>query len=124
MGGIVVMRNGVNTKTVIEPVKARIAQIQPGLPPGVTIMPFYDRSDLIDRTIDTLKQTSPRRSSSSRSRICFLFHFRSILIVTPAALGAGSFITMHYARFIVEHHVLAGIAIAIGVLVDAGHRGH
>src|SRR5690349_14612576 len=55
VGGVVVARTGVNTKAVIDAVKARIGQITPGLPPGVSIVPFYDRSDLIDQATDTLR---------------------------------------------------------------------
>src|SRR5207249_4557357 len=57
VGGVVVARTGVNTKAVIDAVKARIAQIAPGLPSGVKIVPFYDRSTLIDQSIDTLRHT-------------------------------------------------------------------
>ena len=56
VGGVVVARSGVNTKAVIDAVKARIAQIQPGLPAGVTIVPFYDRSTLIEQAADTLRR--------------------------------------------------------------------
>src|SRR5207244_8208392 len=55
VGGIVVMRTGENAMNVIKLVKEKIAQITPSLPPGVSINPFYDRSELINRTIDTLK---------------------------------------------------------------------
>ena len=55
VGGVVVARTGVNTKRVIDAVKARIVQIQPGLPADVRIVPFYDRSDLIERSVDTLR---------------------------------------------------------------------
>jgi Cu(I)/Ag(I) efflux system membrane protein CusA/SilA len=55
VGGTVVMRTGENAKAVIERVKEKIGEIADSLPPGVTIRPFYDRSELIDRTIDTLK---------------------------------------------------------------------
>ena len=55
VGGVMVARTGVNTKSVIDAVKARIAQIQPGLPAGVSIVPFYDRSALIEQAIDTLR---------------------------------------------------------------------
>src|SRR4029450_2959919 len=51
VGGVIVARTGVNTKNVIDAVKARIAQIEPGLPRGVTIVPFYDRSDLIEQAL-------------------------------------------------------------------------
>ena len=57
VGGVIVARAGVNTKQVIDAVKARIAQIQPGLPPGVSIVPFYDRSELIEGSVDTLAET-------------------------------------------------------------------
>src|SRR5207245_10785932 len=56
VGGVVVARTGVNTGQVIDAVKARLVQIQPGLPAGVTIVPFYDRSELIDQAADTLRQ--------------------------------------------------------------------
>src|SRR3954467_13171599 len=55
VGGVIVARSGVNTKSVIDAIKARIAQIQPGLPAGVTIVPFYDRSTLIEQSVDTLR---------------------------------------------------------------------
>ena len=54
VGGVIVARTGVNTKEVIDAVKARIAQIQPGLPAGVAVVPFYDRSELIEQAADTL----------------------------------------------------------------------
>ena len=60
VGGVVVMRNGENGMAVIERVKEKIAQIAPSLPPGVSIRPFYDRSTLIERTIDTLKTALDR----------------------------------------------------------------
>ena len=60
VGGVVVARTGVNTKDVIDAVKARIAQIAPGLPPGVTIVPFYDRSDLIEQAVGTLRHRADR----------------------------------------------------------------
>ena len=65
VGGVVVARTGVNTKEVIDAVKARIAQIQPGLPPGVTIVPFYDRSELIEQAVGTLRRALDRRDRSS-----------------------------------------------------------
>src|SRR6266496_4399276 len=55
VGGVIVARTGVNTKAVIDAVKARLAQIEPGLPSGVTIVPFYDRSTLIEQAVDTLR---------------------------------------------------------------------
>ncbi len=123
VGGIVVMRYGENAHQVIQDVKARIAQITPGLPSGVTIAPFYDRSDLIDRAIDTLKGALTEEIILVvLAHILFLFHFRSILIVTiplPASILI-SFILMK--QFGIPSHImsLTGIAISIGVLVDAG----
>ena len=123
VGGAVVMRSGENAHRVIQDVKAKIAQISAGLPPGVTIEPFYDRSDLIDRAIATLKFTLWESVLLvTLMHVLFLFHFRSILIVTlplPASILI-AFILMK--EFGIQSHImsLTGIAIAIGVLVDAG----
>src|SRR3954462_4615478 len=123
VGGVVVARSGVNTKAVIDAVKARLAQIQPGLPPGVTVVPFYDRSTLIDQSIATLRHTLLEEIALvTLAHVIFLMHFRSILIVTiPLPLAVLlSFLGMHYAGISSNIMSLAGIAIAIGVLVDAG----
>jgi len=123
VGGVIVARTGVNTKTVIDAVKARIAQIQPGLPPDVRIVPFYDRSELIDQTTDTLRRALIEEILLvTLAHVLFLMHFRSILIVTiPLPLAVlGSFLAMHYAGLSSNIMSLSGIAIAIGVLVDAG----
>jgi Cu(I)/Ag(I) efflux system membrane protein CusA/SilA len=123
VGGIVVMRYGENAWRVIRDVKARLAQLAPGLPAGVTIEPFYDRSGLIARAIDTLKHALTEEIILvTLAHILFLFHFRSILIVTlplPASILI-SFILMD--QFGIPSHImsLTGIAISIGVLVDAG----
>src|SRR6476620_1757614 len=123
VGGVVVARTGVNTKNVIDAVKERIAQIQPGLPPGVSIVPFYDRSDLIEQSVDTLRHALLEEILLvTLAHIVFLMHFRSILIVTiplPLAVLA-AFLGMYYAGVTSNIMSLAGIAIAIGVLVDAG----
>ena len=123
VGGTVVMRFGENAWQVIQDVKAKIATIQSGLPPGVTIEPFYDRSDLISRAIETLKHALTEEIILvTLAHILFLWHFRSILIVTlplPASILI-SFILMQ--QFGVSSNImsLTGIAISIGVLVDAG----
>ncbi|MDR3229426.1 MAG: efflux RND transporter permease subunit [Puniceicoccales bacterium] len=123
VGGIVVMRYGENAYRVIQDVKARIDAIQKSLPAGVQIEPFYDRSDLISRAIATLKRALTEEIILVvLAHILFLFHFRSIIIVTiplPAAVLV-SFILMKY--FGIPSHImsLTGIAISIGVLVDAG----
>jgi Cu(I)/Ag(I) efflux system membrane protein CusA/SilA len=123
VGGVVVARTGVNTKEVIDAVKARIAQITPGLPEGVRIVPFYDRSDLIEQAVHTLRIALLEEIGLvTLAHIVFLMHFRSILIVTiPLPLAVlMSFLGMYYAGISSNIMSLAGIAIAIGVLVDAG----
>ncbi len=123
VGGIVVMRYGENAWRVIQDVKERLATLAPGLPEGVTVEPFYDRSDLIGRAINTLKHALTEEIILvTLAHILFLFHFRSILIVTlplPASILI-SFILMD--QFGIPSHImsLTGIAISIGVLVDAG----
>ncbi len=123
VGGIVVMRYGANAYQVITDVKQRIADIDDSLPTGVTIETFYDRSVLIERAIDTLKSALTEEILLvTLAHVLFLFHFRSILIVTiplPASILI-SFILMD--RFGIPSHImsLTGIAISIGVLVDAG----
>ena len=122
VGGIVVMRNGENGLAVIERIKEKIAQITPSLPPGVAIKPFYDRSELIARTIDTLKHALWEEIILvTLAHIIFLWHFRSILIVTfplPVSILI-SFILMKEFGITSNIMSLSGIAIAIGVLVDA-----
>lgn len=122
VGGIVVMRTGENAMQVIRAVKEKIAQISPSLPPGVAIKSFYDRSELIDRTIGTLKHALTEEVILvTLAHIIFLWHFRSILIVTiPLPLSILiSFILMKYFGITSNIMSLSGIAIAIGVLVDA-----
>ncbi|GAA5141150.1 CusA/CzcA family heavy metal efflux RND transporter [Prosthecobacter algae] len=122
VGGTVVMRTGENAKAVIERIKEKIAQIAPSLPPGVTIKPFYDRSELIDNTIGTLKHALLEEFILvTLAHIIFLWHFRSILIVTlplPISILI-SFLLMKEFGITSNIMSLTGIAIAIGVLVDA-----
>ncbi len=123
VGGVVVARTGVNTKEVIDAVKARIAQIAPGLPEGVRIVPFYDRSELIEKAVSTLRVALIEEILLvTLAHIVFLMHARSILIVTlPLPLAVLiAFLFMSYAGISSNIMSLAGIAIAIGVLVDAG----
>jgi copper/silver efflux system protein len=123
VGGVVVARTGVNAKAVIDAVKARIAQIAPGLPAGVTVVPFYDRSELIEQAVGTLRTALFEEIALvTLAHVIFLMHFRSILIVTlPLPLAVlMSFLGMYYAGISSNIMSLAGIAIAIGVLVDAG----
>ena len=108
---------------MIDGVKARIAQISPGLPPGVRIVPFYDRSTLIAQAVDTLRITLLEEIALvTLAHVIFLMHVRSILVVTlPLPLAVLiSFLGMYYAGISSNIMSLAGIAIAIGVLVDAG----
>lgn len=123
VGGVVVMRAGESASTVIERVKQKIHDLQPGLPAGVKIVPFYDRSELISRAIQTLRDALLEELVLvTLAHILFLAHFRSILIVTlplPLAILI-SFLLMHYFGISSNIMSLGGIAIAIGVLVDAG----
>jgi len=122
VGGTIVMRTGENAHEVIRRIKEKIAQIAPSLPRGVTIRAFYDRSELIDRTIETLKHALTEEIILvTLAHIIFLFHFRSILIVTlplPVSILI-SFILMRQFGITSNIMSLSGIAIAIGVLVDA-----
>ena len=117
------MRTGENAMQVIQRVKEKIAQIAPSLPKGVTLEPFYDRSSLIERTIETLRHALIEEVLLvTLAHIVFLWHFRSILIVTlplPISILI-SFILMQGFGITSNIMSLSGIAIAIGVLVDAG----
>lgn len=123
VGGVVVMRTGENAMAVIGRIKERLDSIASSLPPGVTVKPFYDRSDLIQRTIATLRDALIEEVILvTLAHILFLFHFRSILIVTlplPASILI-SFLLMQGFGITSNIMSLSGIAIAIGVLVDAG----
>jgi copper/silver efflux system protein len=123
VGGVVIARYGVNTLDVIEAVKVKIASISSGLPEGVEIVPFYDRTKLIERATSTLKHALIEELILvTIAHIIFLAHFRSILIVTiPLPLAVLiSFLFMRYLGISSNLMSLSGIAIAIGVLVDAG----
>jgi len=123
VGGVVIARYGVNTPNVIDAVKHKIQSLSAGLPPGVRLSPFYDRTELIDRATHTLKRALIEEIILvTIAHIVFLFHFRSILIVTiPLPLSVlASFLFMYYIGIGSNLMSLSGIAIAIGVLVDAG----
>ncbi len=123
VGGIIVMRYGENAKDVIDRVKKKIAALEKGLPPGVKIVAAYDRSDLISRAIDTLKRAlSEEAIVVSLVVLLFLLHLRSALVIVitlPIAVLI-AFITMKLMGVTSNIMSLGGIAIAIGVLVDAG----
>jgi Cu(I)/Ag(I) efflux system membrane protein CusA/SilA len=123
VGGVVIARYGVNTLEVIDAVKQKIAELQSGLPQGVHLVPFYDRTQLINRATSTLKRALIEELLLvTLAHIIFLLHFRSILIVTiPLPLAVLiSFLFMKYMGISSNLMSLSGIAIAIGVLVDAG----
>lgn len=122
-GGIVVVRFGENVLNVIERVKAKIKNdIEPSLPEGMKIVTTYDRTDLIHRSIDTLKDEIIKLSVAvSAVCIVFLFHLPSALVVIltlPIAIII-SFICMYYLNVTSNIMSLSGIAIAIGAMVDA-----
>ena len=122
VGGIVVMRYGENALDVIDRIKRKIVEIEPSLPEGVKIVTTYDRSDLIHRAIETLKEKLIEESIIvSLVCILFLFHFRSSLVAIltlPIAILM-AFIPMYYMKLTSNIMSLGGIAIAIGAMVDA-----
>jgi len=122
VGGIVVMRYGLNALNVINGVKKKLAEIKGSLPPGVEVAAGYDRSGLIEESIKTLQRDLLEEAVIvSLVIIVFLFHFRSALIpimTLPIAVVA-SFIPMYYLQVSSNIMSLGGLALAIGVLVDA-----
>jgi copper/silver efflux system protein len=122
VGGIVVMRFGENALRVIDRIKAKLRDIQGALPKGVRIIPTYDRSGLINESIGTLRRTLIEEAIVvSLVILVFLFHFRSALVpilALPVAVVA-SFIPMYYLDVNSNIMSLGGLALAIGVLVDA-----
>ncbi|HEX4808340.1 MAG TPA: CusA/CzcA family heavy metal efflux RND transporter, partial [Bryobacteraceae bacterium] len=122
VGGIVVMRDGQNALNVIEGVKQKLRQLAPSLPSGVEIMPGYDRSGLIRDSISTLQRDLLEEAVIvSLVIIVFLLHFRSALIAIltlPIAVLI-SFIPMHLLGVSSNIMSLGGLALAVGVLVDA-----
>jgi copper/silver efflux system protein len=122
VSGIIVMREGENALAVIDRVKAKIHELEPGLPPGVRIVTAYDRSDLILRSIDNLKTTLTEEMIVVALVIfIFLWHVPSAIIPTvtiPVAIVV-SFIPMRLMGINANIMSLGGIAIAIGAMVDA-----
>lgn len=122
VGGVIVMRWGENAKKVIDSVKEKLNELQQGLPDGVEIVETYDRSDLIERAINTLKDALTQELILVVV-VCifFLLHFRSALVVI-VSLPLGilmAFIIMNVQGINANIMSLGGIAIAIGVMVDA-----
>src|SRR5947199_1229353 len=122
VGGIVVMRDGMNALSVINGIKRKLSEIKPSLAPGVEVVAGYDRSGLIHDSIETLQRDLLEEAVIvSVVTIIFLFHFRSALIpilTLPIAVVA-SFIPMYYLHVSSNIMSLGGLALAIGVLVDA-----
>ncbi len=122
VGGIVVMRYGENALEVIDRVKQKIRDLEPSMPEGMRIVPVYDRSGLILRAIATLKEKLVEISIVvSLISLLFLFHVRSAfvpILLIPVTMLL-SFIAMYYLGISSNVMSLAGIAIAIGTMVDA-----
>ena len=122
VGGIIVMRQGENALKVIEGVKQKLREIAPSLPPGVEIMTGYDRSGLIEASIRTLQRDLLEEVIIvSVVIVIFLFHFRSALIAIVALPVAVlvSFLPIYFLGVTSNIMSLGGLALAIGVLVDA-----
>ncbi|MFQ6608558.1 MAG: efflux RND transporter permease subunit [Fidelibacterota bacterium] len=122
VGGVIVMRYGENALKVIHDVRDKLEELKTGLPEGVKILPAYDRSLLIERAIDNLKEKLLEESFVvALVSIVFLLHFRSALVAI-FTLPVGiliSFIIMRYQGINANIMSLGGIAIAIGAMVDA-----
>ena len=121
VGGIVVMRSGENALATIAGVKARLAELERGLPAGVQVVTVYDRSQLIRRAVATLQNTLLEEFAVV-ALVCaaFLFHLRSALVVVltlPVAI-LGAFVVMRWQGINANIMSLGGIAIAIGAMVD------
>jgi Cu(I)/Ag(I) efflux system membrane protein CusA/SilA len=121
-GGVIVMRSDKNALETIDAVKAKIEQLKPSLPPGIEIIPVYDRSSLIKRAIANLQQKLIEEFIVV-ALVCFvfLFHLRSALVaIVSLPLGIlMAFIVMYYQGVNANIMSLGGIAIAIGAMVDA-----
>jgi CzcA family heavy metal efflux pump len=123
VGGIVVMRYGENAKDVIDRVKLKLGDVEKGLPPGVKFKTAYDRSDLIEATIDTLRKAVIEEIIIvSLVLFIFLLHIRSALVVVitiPMSVLI-AFILMKWFGITSNIMSLAGVALAVGDLVDGG----
>lgn len=121
-GGVIIMRSGKNALATIRAVKAKLAELQPSLPPGVEIVPTYDRSSLIQRAIANL-QSKLLEEFIIVALVCavFLFHLRSAFVaIVSLPLGVLiAFIVMYYQGVNANIMSLGGIAIAVGAMVDA-----
>jgi len=121
-GGVIVMRSGKNALETIRAVKAKLEFLKPGLPQGVEIVEVYDRSGLIQRAVDNLRDKLIEEFAVvALVCILFLFHLRSAFVaIVSLPLGVlGAFIVMHLQGVNANIMSLGGIAIAIGAMVDA-----
>jgi len=122
VGGVIIMRYGENARRTIQNVRAKLADLERGLPPGAAIEVAYDRSDLIERAVQTLTGTLIEEMTVvSLVILLFLLHARSSLVavlVLPAGV-LGSFVVMYLLRLNANIMSLGGIALAIGVMVDS-----
>lgn len=122
VGGVVIMRFGENALETIKNVKKRLEDLQTGLPEGVRIVPTYDRSGLIERAVDTLKEKLLEESIVvALVTALFLFHIPSALVAIftlPVAILI-AFLIMHAQGINANIMSLGGIAIAIGAMIDA-----
>lgn len=123
VGGVVIMRYGENAMKVIQRVKKAIKELEKGLPEGVKIVPFYDRTELIHRTLSTLRQALILEIIITMAVVVpFLAHFWAgvmICLTLPFSVLM-AFIAMYYLKIDANIMSLSGIAIAIGTLVDMG----
>ena len=121
-GGVIVMRSGKNALQTIDAVKARLAALKASLPPGVEVVPVYDRSHLIRRAVSNL-ESKLAEEFVVVALVCalFLFHVRSALVaIVSLPLGVlAAYLVMHYQGVNANIMSLGGIAIAIGAMVDA-----
>jgi len=122
VGGVIVMRSGKNALQTIAAVKARLAELQRGLPKGVEIVPVYDRSNLIERAVKNLGgKLLEEFAVVALVCLVFLFHLRSALVaIVSLPLGVlAAFVVMQHQGINANMMSLGGIAIAIGAMVDA-----
>lgn len=132
VGGVVVMRYGENPLRVIDRIKEKIRQLEPGLPQRtlpdgrvskVTVVPFYNRADIVHQTIDTLKEALMEETLMATVVIfVFLIHLRSaasVVVTLPLSIGL-CFVLMHFFGVDANIMSLAGLAIAIGDVGDMG----
>jgi Cu(I)/Ag(I) efflux system membrane protein CusA/SilA len=121
-GGVIIMRSGKNARATIQAVQKKLAELKGSLPPGVEIIPTYDRSQLIDRAVDNLTHKLVEEFIVV-ALVCavFLWHLRSALVaIISLPLGVlAAFIVMRYQGVSANIMSLGGVAIAIGAMVDA-----